>query len=171
MNKVMKDIYLAHYGIRGQKWGVRRFQKYPKGYNGDGKFVSENKKEVKAKLYKQREYDKAEQYYNKKISKYESKGQVTKIKAAKSVMDAELKYIKNMSVEDVSNERKHVGKKYAMAAMTSGLGAAALTVATGSPTAFVLIPRRRSVVSNYRAIKDSNYRKARTNAYDKGFKG
>lgn len=35
----MNNNYLAHYGILGMHWGIRRFQPYPKGYTGDGKFT------------------------------------------------------------------------------------------------------------------------------------
>lgn len=34
----MEMNYLAHYGILGMHWGIRRFQPYPKGYTGKGKY-------------------------------------------------------------------------------------------------------------------------------------
>lgn len=40
-----KDL-LQHHGVKGMKWGIRRFQPYPKGKGPKGKFIKNVKKKV-----------------------------------------------------------------------------------------------------------------------------
>lgn len=50
----MTNIYLQHHGILGQRWGIRRFQPYPKDHKG-GKEVGEAKRGLSGVIQRSKE--------------------------------------------------------------------------------------------------------------------
>ena len=89
---------IQHYGVKGMKWGVRRFQRYPKNGGPKGKFLGKTKEkasQVSGKISKA---------YNDRVSKHEQR------------------YIKN-GVD--AKQAKHLAKKRVKAEMALAAAATA----------------------------------------------
>lgn len=105
----MYDEFLAHYGIIGQKWGVRRFQPYSvrgrKGGKG-GKEIGEAKKHSKSPTHEQltKSTNAAEVYkYRDQLSDKELRDRVNRIQT-----EQQLKQLM-----DANNKKKDRGKNIA----------------------------------------------------------
>lgn len=64
----IQDDFLEHHGVKGQRWGVRRYQ------NADGTLTEAGKKRLK-------KYTNAANYYAWKAAKYDTKAEVRMRKA------------------------------------------------------------------------------------------
>ena len=117
---MVESNYICHHGIKGQKWGVRRYQ------NEDGSLTPAGKERLKT--YKNYETGRINSKYNKRISKAESKIDRLKEKGAsekrldkaqekKDRLEArkliESDYVKKMTYEDMKAEQIAVGANIA----------------------------------------------------------
>lgn len=121
------DIYLAHHGILGQRWGIRRFQPYPKGYRGDGKYTGSNRKvhsvsEEYQSVRKARKVARMkEQERRALIAKAKREKEIERIKAqqaeklsqekAKAIKEADIKTLEKFLNDMTTDEIKSVTER------------------------------------------------------------
>lgn len=160
---------LYHHGVKGMKWGVRRYQ------NPDGSLTAAGKKRVTR--YRQREIATVEKhrarqrkmenrwtesdrkYYEKKLAKYGPGDKANKALKyynarktsalySEKVAKAEIAKLRNYKLSDISEEKKAVGKHVA-AATIGNIGSIALGV-LGAPVVPVYTTRIDAVKTGKR---------------------
>ena len=117
--------YLAHHGVKGQKWGIRRFQ------NADGSLTSEGRSRYEsagyntAKIAKEKRKMLKEAYKDYKMNN--PKASLIKRMKARNAMDYQLtgatrKYVASNSAAFTKDQLKRGGKAIAASGALMGIG-------------------------------------------------
>lgn len=105
----MNENQLYHHGIKGQKWGIRRYQ------NKDGTLTEEGKRRLEA--YREKELVNVSKYYDKKIRKLENKLILSnkdrqKLQELTNDRLQEIKHLKILDYAGMKKEQYEVGKQF-----------------------------------------------------------
>ena len=165
----LRDDELYHHGIKGQKWGVRRYQN-PDGTltaQGEARLAKLRGREIgyvkKRMAFESKDYAKANQKLQNKIGKAEARGKTRKVaklqeeskrraekyKTGQAIANKEINALKNYKLSDFAKEKHNVtvrvGRAAAKSAVRSMVGtalSAAISTATmGAVPAFAMISR------------------------------
>lgn len=132
------EEYLEHFGVKGMKWGIRRYQ------NENGSLTEAGK--AKLKKYKDKEYKrvdklraKYEDKYSRALHKRKAKGGTLPFrnekywKNIKDAYETELKAIKKMKYKDMQSDKRAVGQQWLKSAVGSAVLGTTVSVAMAAP--------------------------------------
>ena len=103
---VPHDYYLAHHGIKGQKWGVRRFQ------NADGTLTDAGKRRIAKVGAKLEKMDKRYEKAQKKATREFQRANRTKYSILSSKKDVEKHYNKAYDLQTRADRYAYRGQEY-----------------------------------------------------------
>lgn len=186
MNLAYND-YLQHHGIKGQKWGVRRYQNPDGSLTDDGmKRYSGRKKDLKyikrrtkyemgvgeSEVFKEersahnnkKAYNKALKSGNAEKALYYAKeyeNNLRKIAYKKALIKVSLDKLSDMSSNDISNERYRKGKESGKTALKT-LGSIGVATLMASAIGFGVGPgvtHKTELGKMYDRLDSSDYKK------------
>lgn len=114
---------LKHHGVLGMKWGVRRYQPYPKGYKGNGNFTGDDGTEYVSK----KEYKNIKKTLADDISKMNKNINYTSTRLTELGIDADnaiselYKHNGNLNEHDMHQVGKRIGEYVTYAQMTDDM--------------------------------------------------
>lgn len=163
------ETELYHYGVKGMKWGVVRSDKEKAAAYRKKEAMKITKRRLKEVDREDKAISKRADKFNATLDKYGKDSKQAQKAANKyirtkaeaiardNIAKAEVKKVMNMSIKDVSAEKKAIGKKYAETVVTDLVVNTAL-VAMGSRYVMYTIPDPKKIRTNLRVSQEEQQR-------------